>query len=153
VSLPIFQGGRLTSALRLARAQEAAAVLNYRGTVLNALREVEDALVAYRTDRAQRDKLAVAVRSGQMALYLARDAYTHGLENFIQVLDAERTLIGSRQQLVQADVALTNDVVSLYDALGGGWTEDAGDVQATQIDQAPPIVPAALDSVAAAPPH
>lgn len=153
VSLPIFQGGRLTSALRLARAQEAQAVLSYRGTVLNALREVEDALVAYRTDRDQRDRLVVAVRSGEMALYLARDAYTHGLQNFIQVLDAERTLIGSRQQLVQANVALTNDVVSLYDALGGGWTEDAGRVQATQIDQRPPIVPAALDSVAATPPH
>ena len=153
VSLPIFQGGRLTSALRLARTQEAAAVLNYRGTVLNALREVEDALVAYRTDRAQRDQLAVAVRSGEMALYLARDAYTHGLQNFIQVLDAERTLIGSRQQLVQADVTLTNDVVSLYDALGGGWTEDAGDLQTTQTEQAPPIVPAALDSIAAAPPR
>ena len=152
VSLPIFQGGRLTSALRLARAQQAAAVLNYRGTVLNALREVEDALVGYRTDRAQRDKLAVAVRSGQTALYLARDAYTHGLQNFIQVLDAERTLIGARQQLVQADVTLTNDVVSLYDALGGGWTEDARTLQAPGFDHAPPVLPAALDSVAAAPP-
>jgi len=64
VSLPIFQGGRLTAGLRLARAQEAESALLYRGTVLNPLREVEDALVAYRTDRAQRDKLAVAVRSG-----------------------------------------------------------------------------------------
>jgi hypothetical protein len=144
---------RQHAVLRLGRAQEAQEVLNYRGTVLNALREVEDALVAYRTDRAQRDKLPVAVRSGEMTLYLARDAYTHGLQNFIQVLDAERTLIGSRQQLVQADVTLTNDVVTLYDALGGGWTEDAGDVRATQTEQAPPIVPAALDSVAAAPPH
>ncbi|WP_428492962.1 efflux transporter outer membrane subunit [Rhodopila sp.] len=153
VSLPIFQGGRLTSALRLARAQQAGAVLNYRGTVLNALREVEDALVGYRTDRAQRDKLAMAVRSGETALYLARDAYTHGLQNFLQVLDAERTLIGSRQQLVQADVTLTNDVVSLYDALGGGWTEDAGGLQASGFDHAPPVVPAALDSVAAVPPR
>ncbi|MEA2728491.1 MAG: hypothetical protein QOF70_2966, partial [Acetobacteraceae bacterium] len=58
VSLPIFQGGRLTAGLRLARAQQAEAALAYRGTVLNALREVEDALVAYRTDRTGRDKLA-----------------------------------------------------------------------------------------------
>ena len=94
VSLPIFQGGRLTAGLRLARAQQAEAALAYRGTVLNALREVEDALVAYRTDRAGRDKLAEAVRSGETTLYLARDSYTHGLADFIQVLDAERTLIG-----------------------------------------------------------
>ena len=152
ISLPIFQGGRLTAALRLARAQQSEAALAYRGTVLNALREVEDALVAYRTDRAGRDKLAEAVKSGETALYLARDSYTHGLADFIQVLDAERTLIGLRQQLVQADVLLINDVVGLYNALGGGWEADAKDLQATGINQAPPIMPAALDSVAATPP-
>jgi multidrug efflux system outer membrane protein len=153
VSLPIFQGGRLTASLRLARAQEAEAALAYRGTVLNALREVEDALVAYRTDRAGRDKLAEAVRSGETTLYLARDAYTHGLQDFIQVLDAERTLIASRQQLVQADMLLTDDVVALYDALGGGWQDDAGDVEAVRVDTPPPIMPAALDSVAAVAPQ
>jgi multidrug efflux system outer membrane protein len=149
VSLPIFQGGRLTAGLRLARAQEAEAALAYRGTVLNALREVEDALVGYRTDRTGRNRLVEAVRSGQTALYLARDSYTHGLGDFLQVLDAERTLIGSRQQLVQADVMLSGDVVSLYDALGGGWQDNTGAVEVKQIDPAPPIVPAALDSIAA----
>ena len=122
--------------------------------MLNALREVEDALVAYRTDRAGRDKLEQAVRSGETALYLARDSYTHGLTDFIQVLDSERTLIASRQQLVQADVMLTNDVVSLYDALGGGWQDDTGSpIKTPPLDNAPPIVPAALDSVAAATPR
>jgi NodT family efflux transporter outer membrane factor (OMF) lipoprotein len=152
VSLPIFQGGRLTANLRLARAQEAEAALSYRGTVLNALQEVEDALVAYRTDKVARDRLAEAVRTGQLTLYLARDSYAHGLSDFIQVLDAERTLTGSRQQLVQADVALTNDVVGLYNALGGGWQEDAADIAAPVIATVPPVVPAALDSVAATPP-
>jgi NodT family efflux transporter outer membrane factor (OMF) lipoprotein len=152
VSLPIFQGGRLTAGLRLARAQQSEAALAYRGTVLNALREVEDALVAYRTDRAGRDKLAQAVRSGETALYLARDSYTHGLSDFIQVLDAERTLIGSRQQMVQADVMLTGDVVTLYSALGGGWQEDAGDSKPPPIDTTSPTIPAALDTLAATPP-
>ena len=151
VSLPIFQGGRLTAGLRLARAQQTGAALAYRGTVLNALREVEDALVAYRTDRAGRDKVEEAVRSGETALYLARDSYANGLTDFIQVLDAERTLIGSRQQLVQADVMLIDDVVALYDALGGGWQDKAGDIPATEVDNAPPVTPAALDSVAARP--
>jgi outer membrane protein, multidrug efflux system len=148
ISLPIFQGGRLTAGLRLARAQAAEAALAYRGSVLNALQEVEDALVAYRTDQAARDKLVEAVKSGDLALYLARDRYTHGLADFIQVLDAERTLVGSRQQLVQADVSLTNDIVALYDALGGGWQEDAVTSQAPVIASTSPVVPAALDSVA-----
>jgi multidrug efflux system outer membrane protein len=153
ISLPIFQGGRLTAGLRLARAQQAEAALAYRGTVLNALREVEDALVAYRTDRAARDKLADAVRSGQTTLYLARDQYSHGLADFIQELDAERTLIASRQQLVQADVMVIGDVVALYDALGGGWQDDTGSIQTTNVDTPLPVVPAALDSVAAGVPR
>jgi NodT family efflux transporter outer membrane factor (OMF) lipoprotein len=153
VSLPIFQGGRLTANLRLAKDQEAEAAINYRSTVLNALREVEDAIVAYRTDRAARDKIDVAVRSGQTALFLARDRYTHGIADFIQVLDAERTLIGARQQLVQADVALTNDVVALYTALGGGWEDGAGAVTAAVPAAVPPVVPAAIDSLAAALPR
>jgi multidrug efflux system outer membrane protein len=152
VSLPIFQGGRLTAGLRLARAQEAEAALAYRGTVLNALQEVEDALVAYRTDKVARDHLADSVRTGQLTLYLARDSYAHGLSDFIQVLDAQRTLTASRQQLVQAEVALTNDVVGLYNALGGGWQEDAADIEAPVIATAPPVMPAALDSLAATPP-
>jgi NodT family efflux transporter outer membrane factor (OMF) lipoprotein len=148
VSLPIFEGGRLTANLRLARAQEAEAALAYRGTVLNALREVEDALVAYRTDRAARDKADEAVRSGETTLYLARNSYANGLTDFLQVLDAERTVVGSRQQLVQANVALTNDIVTLYTALGGGWQEN--EVQATaSVTTVPPPVPAALDEVAA----
>ena len=148
VSLPIFEGGRLTANLRLARAQEAEAALAYRGTVLNALREVEDALVAYRTDRTARDKADEAVRSGETTLYLARNSYANGLTDFLQVLDAERTVVASRQQLVQANVALTNDIVTLYTALGGGWQEN--EVQATaSVTTVPPPVPAALDEVAA----
>jgi multidrug efflux system outer membrane protein len=153
ISLPIFQGGKLTASLRMARAQQTAAALNYRGTVLNALREVEDALVAYRTDRAARDKLAGTIRSGEDALYLARDSYRNGLSNFLQVLDAERTLVQSRQQLIQADVTLTDDVIALYNALGGGWQETAVASNAPAIDMSTPYTPAALDSVAATPPQ
>jgi NodT family efflux transporter outer membrane factor (OMF) lipoprotein len=150
ISLPIFQGGSLTASLSLARAEVGESALNYRQTVLDALREVEDALVAYRTDRAARDKLQDTVRSGELALYLARSQYVNGLANFIQFLDTQRTLTSSRQQLVQANVTLANDVVALYTALGGGWEDSASEMQAPPpIDPAPPIAPAALDSVAA----
>lgn len=143
LSLPIFQGGKLTANLRLARAQQAAAGLQYRGTVLNALREVEDDLIAYRSDRIERDRVADTQRSAEDTLYLARSLYTHGLSNFIQVLDSERTLISARQQVVQQDVALANDVVALYRALGGGWQPLPEPVN----NAAPPPVPAALDSL------
>lgn len=89
------------------------------------------------------------MRSAELTLYLARNQYSNGLSAFIQVLDAERTLESQRQQLVQADVQLVNDVVALYRALGGGWEQSAGDVKVSSVPELPPIAPAALDSVAA----
>jgi outer membrane protein TolC len=135
----------------MARAQEAAAALAYRGTVLNALKEVENALVAYRTDRVARDRIAGTITSGEQALYLARDAYKNGLESFLQVLDTERTLVQSRQQLIQADITLTNDVIALYNALGGGWQETEAASAAPTIDMSTPFTPASLDRVGAVP--
>jgi len=147
LSLPIFQGGRLTASLRMARAQQIASALHYRGTVLNALREVEDGLVAYRTDRAARDRLLEEVKSAEITLFLARARYTNGVTDFLQVLDAERTLISSRQQLVQTDLTLANDVVALYRALGGGWQDESGALKAAPLDP-PPLTPASLDTLA-----
>ena len=149
LSLPIFQGGRLTASLRLARAQAVAAALSYRGTVLNALREVEDDLVAYRTDRDERDRLVGVLRSGEDALSLASNAFSHGLESFLQVLDAQRTVTGTRQQLVGANATLDTDVVALYRALGGGWEDPGAQSRTPSVPQRPPPLPAALDSVAA----
>ena len=149
ISLPIFQGGKLTANLRLARAEAGASILNYRGTVLNALSEVENDLVAYRTDRAEREKLAATVRSSQDTLHLATDQYSNGLATFIQVLDDERTLVSAQQQLVQTDMTLVNDVVSLYVALGGGWEQIPEPAPA--LPSGLPPVPAALDNVAAGP--
>jgi NodT family efflux transporter outer membrane factor (OMF) lipoprotein len=145
VSLPIFQGGQLTANLRAARAEQASAALNYRATVLTALREVEDALVSYRTDAQTADETAASVKAAAFSLYLAINRYTHGLSDFLTVLDAERSEVSARQQLVQADASVANDVVTLYTALGGGWQVR---VPQPVVDPAPPPLPAALDSVA-----
>ena len=147
LSLPIFEGGQLTANLRLNRAQAAEAGLHYRATVLNALREVEDGLVAFRADRVERDRLDAVEKSGEDTLYLASNRYAHGLSDYLQVLDAQRTVEESRQQLVQEDMTLANDVVGLYRALGGGW-EAPGDASHAPIPHGgPPPVPAALDSL------
>jgi NodT family efflux transporter outer membrane factor (OMF) lipoprotein len=148
ISLPILEGGRLTANLRMARAEQARAALNYRATVLNALREVENALVAYREDQAAAREAAATVQSAALSLHLSQSQYAHGLASFINVLDAERTLVTANQQLVQADAALGNDVVTLFTALGGGWQEDAKDIQAPDVNPAAPPVPAAVDALA-----
>jgi multidrug efflux system outer membrane protein len=145
ISLPIFSGGQLSSNLTLARAEQQEAALSYRGTVLNALREVEDGLVAYRTDKASRDLLQDTLDSAESTWALARNQYDHGLTSFIQVLDTERTVLSDRQSLVQADVQIVNDIVTLYRALGGGWEKTVEEVRTPEVSTAPPLLPGALD--------
>jgi len=125
VSLPLFQGGRLVANVRLARAQQAEAALAYRQTVLDALRDVENALVAYRSDQSQRLALGRAVQEGERAHGLALDAYRAGLGSFLDVLSAETRLEQARQAAVRADLQVTTDLVAVYKALGGGWQDDA----------------------------
>lgn len=151
ISLPIFQGGQLTASLRLARAQAVEAALRYRAAVLNALREVEDGLVSFRTDREERERIVAVVRSAQDTLQLSTSRYRAGLSDYFQVLDAQRTLESNRQQLAQQDMTLANDVVTLYRALGGGWEAPGAESQTPGVPGAPPITPAALDSLAATP--
>ena len=115
--------------------------------MLNALREVEDALVAYRSDSEERRKLASAVASAADTLYLATNRFQNGLESFLQVLDAQRTLTATRQQLVQADLTSANDVVALSRALGGGWGSPGAESQTPKPDSSTPITPGALDRV------
>jgi NodT family efflux transporter outer membrane factor (OMF) lipoprotein len=146
ISLPIFEGGKLTASLRTARAEQAGAALNYRATVLDALREVEDALVAYRTDQQAAAQTQASAQSAGFALYLANNRYTHGLSDYLSVLDAQRTQVAARQQSVQANAQVVNDVVTLYTALGGGWQVPGVPVPA--VSGVPPLAPAALDSVA-----
>jgi NodT family efflux transporter outer membrane factor (OMF) lipoprotein len=135
ISLPIFEGGRLIANLRTARAEAARAALNYRATVLNALAEVEDALVAYRTDAQAAADIAASVHAAAFSLYLANNRYAHGLSDYLTVLDAQRTTDAARQQLVQANAAVATDVVTLYTALGGGWQ----DVALLRLKSKPPM--------------
>ncbi len=149
LSLPIFEGGQLTANLRMAGAQEAEAALAYRGAVLNALREVEDALIAYRADRIERDRSAAASVAADDTLYLSTSRYSHGLSDYLNVLDSQRTAEDARQELVMQDMTLANDVVGLYRALGGGWEQPGARSQAPEPRREPPPVPAALDSLGA----
>ncbi|MGP3591109.1 efflux transporter outer membrane subunit [Vagococcus sp. WN89Y] len=121
VSIPIFQGGRLVSSVKLARAQQGAAVLNYRQTVLSALGDVENALVSYRSDQQREAGLDKTLAALENAFELASNSYRQGIASFIDVLDAQRQLAQASQQREQARVQSSLDLVALYKALGGGW--------------------------------
>jgi len=121
LSIPIFQGGRLVSSVRLARAQQASAALDYRQTVLTALQDVENALVSYRADQARVTALDETTGSLQRAFDLASESYRQGISTFIDVLDAQRQLAQAQEQATQARMQSALDLVALYKALGGGW--------------------------------
>ena len=120
LDVPVFDRGRW-KAVRLydVRAQEAA--LTYQRTVLNALREVENAIAAYGADQQRRGWLDATVTENRDAVTLSRQRYETGLSNFIDVLDAERTLQRNQLSLADSTTAVTTDLVGLYRALGGGW--------------------------------
>jgi outer membrane protein, multidrug efflux system len=118
--VPIFDGSRwATVRLQNVRAQEAA--LDYERTVLAALHEVENALAAYKSDRGRGVALASAVAQSRDALELARARYSSGVANFIDVLDAERSLQQNELALATNTTAISTDLVAIYRALGGGW--------------------------------
>ncbi len=147
ISLPIFEGGRLSAELKTARVSQASAALQYRAAVLNALAEVENDIVAYRSDAQANEDAQATVQAAADNYHLSQSRYANGLDSFLPALDAERSLFSAQQQEVQSQAQLDTDVASLYTALGGGWQENEQAPQMPQINGAPPIAPAAIDAL------
>ncbi len=123
-SFPVFDFGRNRALVGEAREQAEQSYLLYRGTVLGALRDVEDALSQYRFERQRNATLREAVAVSQIALSSALSQNRAGLVDFSNVLNAEVTLLQTRSQVVASDATLREQIVMLYKALGGGWSED-----------------------------
>jgi len=130
VTLPIFNAGKLAADVDVNRALWDQAVITYRSTVLAAAQEVEDAITSYENEREHQTTLGQSVVSYRDALSLSRDLYSRGLTSFLNVLDAERSLYTTQDQLAQSDAALSTDMVALFKALGGGWAEDKAPAEA-----------------------
>jgi len=123
VSWPIFSGGSTISNVRYQKAAADAAYIKYQQTVLAALSDVEGYLVAFAKDWDHRKALSDAVVNNRRALYLSQQLYQAGTEEFLTLLDAERSLLGSETALAQSKQAIASDLVNIYRALGGGWEE------------------------------
>ena len=121
ISLPLFTGGRIRSNIAVQNARQREALIGYQSSVLNALEEVQNALVNYAEEQERRDRLKQAAQQSQLAVDLATEQYTAGLTDFLSVLDAERELYADEDQAVQSQTSVTTDVIALYRALGGGW--------------------------------
>src|SRR5467141_3743094 len=122
ITLPLFTGGRIRSNIAVQTSRQREALIGYQSTVLNALEEVENALVSYSQEQERRDRLNEAVSHSQLAVDLATEQYKAGLVDFLSVLDAQRDLYANEDQLVQSQTTVTTNLVGLYRALGGGWS-------------------------------
>lgn len=129
VTLPIFTAGRLESSVDAARAQQTIALEQYRQSVQVALREVEDALVAYQRLREQRDSQQRIADAERKRLRLTQSRYRGGVSSYFEVLDAERQSFSADLSLLQTTRDVYASVVQLYRALGGGWTPPAESAQ------------------------
>ncbi|MDB6159179.1 MAG: transporter [Gammaproteobacteria bacterium] len=133
LTVPLFDGGRRKGNLANARAVYEESVANYRQQVLVAFREVEDSLSDLRILEGQTPTQADAVKASTRAAQISRSQYTEGAVNFLDVIDADRTVL--QAQRVAAQLAGTQAVstVNLIRALGGGW----GDAPALAASQEP----------------
>ena len=121
LSEPIFDGGRIRSNYRLSQAQEQEMLLEYRKTILNALKDVSDSLAAYKETRERREEQTALVVSAADAVRLAKLRYSGGNTSYLEVLTTDTNLYDAQLQLTQIQEQEGASLVQLYAALGGGW--------------------------------
>ncbi|MGH8228221.1 MAG: TolC family protein [Steroidobacteraceae bacterium] len=123
----IFEGGKLVGEKNLAYATQQELIASYQGAVLNAYADVESALGQVRNYAGEENHLRREVAAAREAFRISQLQYKEGTANLLNVLQAQETLFGARDQLAQAQLARMQALVHLYEALGGGWTEDPRD--------------------------
>ena len=124
---PLFNAGRNKSRVEAEEARTEQALLAYEQTVHRAFREVEDALVAIRTYRAEHEARQRQVAAARSAAMLSRARYDGGVASFLEVLDTERSLFNAELAESQTLRLYINAIIELYKALGGGWNPESNE--------------------------
>jgi NodT family efflux transporter outer membrane factor (OMF) lipoprotein len=122
ITSPIFDAGRIRSNIEAQSAAEEQAYQTYRSTVLTALSEVEDSLIACRRTGERLVLLEKATDSAREADEIARQRYQSGEIDFLTVLDSQRSLLGLESSLFNVRASRAIAYIQLYKALGGGWS-------------------------------
>ncbi|MGN6504553.1 MAG: efflux transporter outer membrane subunit [Tepidisphaeraceae bacterium] len=144
ITWPIFDAGRLRRLVDIRSAQQEEALAQYDRTVLAALEEVHNAIAACASEQERHRALVDAVTADKSAADVAQAQYRQGIVDFLNVLDAQRSLYQSEDALADSDRAVTTAMVALYKALAGGWTP----VKASTAAASGPSQPAAVHSPA-----
>lgn len=118
---PIFDGGRILGNFELTQAQQDELLQTYRKTVVQSFADVDNALVAIRQTTIRLRLQRVVVASSQRAFQLAEQQLQAGTADIVTVLQTQQTLFQAEDALWQAQLARLQAIISLYQALGGGW--------------------------------
>jgi multidrug efflux system outer membrane protein len=125
INIPIFTFGRNAGNLDYAKLQKEIEIARFEQAIQTAFREVSDGLAARATFRSQIQAQQRLVDAAADYYRLSDMRFRSGVDNFLSTLDAQRTLYGAQQTLVNLKLAELNNLVSLYKALGGGWQEQS----------------------------
>ena len=123
VTLPIFDAGRTRNNLRVSEAQRDIATAQYEKAVQSAFRDVADALAGRATLVDQLVAQQAQTDAESARFKLSNMLFTNGVASSLDQLDAQRSLFASQQALVQVKLALLQNRIAVYRALGGGWTD------------------------------
>jgi multidrug efflux system outer membrane protein len=118
---PLFEGGKLRGQLQLSQETQKEMVLNYQKTIAGAFRDVSNALIALKKQRAYREQQEKLVDAAKDATRLARLRYQGGSTGYLEVLTTDSNLFAAQLNLVNAQQGEALALVQLYGALGGGW--------------------------------
>jgi NodT family efflux transporter outer membrane factor (OMF) lipoprotein len=121
ISFPLFDAGRIRANIEVQNARQEQALLRYEQTVKLSLGDAETSLVAYAKEQERYVSLDAAENADRRAVELANERYVRGLDDFVNVLDAQRSLYLTQDQRVQSQTTILLNLVTLYKALGGGW--------------------------------
>lgn len=127
LTMPIFNWGKIQSNLDLAYVRQNSAVVNYEKTIQTAFREVADGLVSLKPLEKQLLAQKNLVNTTAEQLNLAETLYNNGIANYLDVLDAQRSLFSARQALLTTYHQKILNGIALYAALGGGLVKEAGE--------------------------
>ena len=120
-SWDILNYGRIRNRVRVEDARLQQFVVNYKNTVLNAQREVEDAMVAYTRAKEEEVFLKESVAAAQRSVTISSLQYKEGLVDYQRVLDSQRFLAVQADRLTEVSGQVGSSLVATYKALGGGW--------------------------------
>jgi len=117
----IFNGGKIRNNVKVQEARTEQLLYVYEQSVLLALEEVENALVAFELEKLRRERLREAVSAAQRSMTIVQTQYLSGLTDFQRYLDSERALFQQQDLLAASEGQVVRNLIALNKALGGGW--------------------------------